>query len=220
MDLGTHDVSRIVSLGLVALLVGVAGYTAIGPGLAESEPQPADKVAVAGSTVEIMESTTANGSFSEVHEIFSLEMRTSSTSDLIFQLTAECALWTDVTTVGNDESEAIATVKAWVEVDGEPVSVAGDDDGEIVLCNREYRVETMQFENENATIERYLRSRQANAFNWIHIDAGSGVHNITVKAQLEGQATSVSEANAQAKAAIGKRTLVIEPVQLPPGSSL
>jgi hypothetical protein len=216
MDKAAQHVTTGIAIGLAVLLVAVAVPPNIAP--AEASHEPADRAAATGSTLEVMESTTADGEFSEVHTVLSTEMRTSSTSDLVLELTAECALWTDVTTVGNDESESYASVKAWVEVDGEPVPVTSDGDDEetgvVTLCNREYRVATMAFENENATIERYLRTKTANAFNWIQLDAGSGVHDIEVKVQLEGHAETET-GEAQAKALIGKRTLVIEPVKMP-----
>lgn len=214
MDDQAPPLTKVLSLGVVALLVGVVAYAAVAPSNAGASHQPADRVAAAGASYEIMESATANGSFSEEHTLFSTQMRTSNPTDLVIQLTAECALWTDVTTVGNDESESFASVNVWVEIDGEPVPVSGEDDGVVTLCNREYRVQTTQFENENATIDRYLRSRQANAFNWIAVDAGADVHTVEVKAQLEGHAESFSEGNAHAKAVIGQRTLVIEPIKL------
>jgi hypothetical protein len=76
------------------------------------------------------------------------------------------------------------------------------------------KIRAMNVENDNATIERYLRTKTANAFNWIQLDAGSGVHDIEVKVQLEGHAETET-GEAQAKALIGKRTLVIEPVKMP-----
>lgn len=213
-DTSIH-VSTGIAIGLAVLLVAVA-IPPMSP--AEASHKPADKAAATGSTLEVMESTTSNGSFSEEHTILSTEMRTSNPTDLILQFTAECALWTDVTTVGNDDSEAVASVNTWIEVDGEPVPVTSDheetgEEGVVTLCNREYRVATMNFENENATIERYLRTKQGNAFNWIQLDVGSGVHEVVVKAQLEGHAEA-DEGEARAKALIGKRTLVIEPVKL------
>jgi hypothetical protein len=137
-------------LGVAVIALGVALLVNGGPATtANASHEPAEKAAVSGSSLEIMESTTANGSFSEVHTLLTTEMRTSNPTDLILQFTNECALWTDVTTVGNDQSESHATVKAWVEVDGERVPVSDDEDAKFVLCNSEYRVETMNVENEN-----------------------------------------------------------------------
>lgn len=223
MDEGRRSIEKALSIGMAALLVSVAGYALVGPGLAQASHEPADRTAATGSTLEIMESATDDGSFSEVHTILSTELKTSSPTDLLLSFTAECALWTDVMTVGNDQSEAVATVNVWIEVDGErvPVSATGSpgDTGQVTLCHRTYRVETMHFDDENATIERFLRTKQANAFNWISLDPGNGVHEIAVKAQLEGHAEA-EDGSARAKALIGKRTLIVEPVKLPHDASL
>lgn len=204
--------TNLVKLGLsIVVVVGLVFAVYAGPAAADHEP--ADKVAVAGSALDILSAPLVDGSSSETHTLLEASMRTSSPVDLIFQVTLECALWTDITTVGNDDSEAVATVTVWVEFDGEPVAVADDDTdspGEAVFCNRAFRRATSQFENENATIETFLRTRSANAFNWVHLDAGHGVHDIAVKARLDTQVTGVGEA----KAGVGKRTLVVEPVRL------
>lgn len=216
MDEAAQHVTTGIAVGLAILLLAVAVPSNLGP--AEASHEPADKTAVTGSTMEVMESSTSDGSFSEEHTLLQTDMRTSSPTDLVISLSAECALWTDVTTIGNDDSEAVASVKAWVEIDGEPVTVTSDagedDDGAVTLCNREFRVTTLQFEDEDATTERYLKTKQANAFNWIHLDAGSAVHNITVKAQLEGHAEA-DDGESRAKALVGQRTLVVDPVKLP-----
>lgn len=215
MDEAVQRVTTSIAIGLAVLLVGVAVPWTLVP--AEASHNPADKAAATGGTLEIMEATTDDGSFSEVHTVLQTDLRTSSPTDLVLQLSSECALWTDVTTVGNDQSEAEAAVNAWVEIDGQPVPVSShapsNQTGVVTLCNRAFQVETMAFDDENATIQRYLRTKQANAFDWVSLDVGSGVHNVTVKAQLEGHAQA-EDGSARAKAIIGKRTLVIEPVKM------
>ena len=176
--------------------------------------QPANTMSIAGSGVEVMGTPLAEGSSSEEVTLLSGRIRTSAPTDLIIRVTSECALWTDATTVGNDESQAVAALKVWVEIDGRPVPVAADDSGEdagkVVFCNRAYKRVTSLFDDEDATIKTYLSTRTANAFNWISLNLGNGVHTVVVKGQLEAQVTGTGEA----KAAVGKRTLVIEPARL------
>ncbi len=208
------------AVAVLALCLAVTGLIT-GHALADrgnSNAQPADKMAVDGASLEIMTTQVSEGSASEAHTILSGEMRTSSVTDLIFQVTLECGLWTDVTTVGNDESRAVATVNVWVELDGEPVPVSGDDEStaDVVFCHRDYHVLQHNWNDENATTERYLETRQANAFNWITLNVGNGVHEIEVKAQLQ---THV-DGSGTAQAAIGDRTLVVDPVKLAPNASL
>jgi hypothetical protein len=45
---------------------------------------------------------------------------------LLVQSTAETALFTNVATMGNDQSRAEASVTCWIEIDGEPVVVSSD----------------------------------------------------------------------------------------------
>ncbi len=175
---------------------------------------PADKVAVSGSALEILSDVLEEeGSGSEEVVLLEGSMRASSPTDLIFQVTLECAIWTDVITIGNDESRSFAQVVVWGEIDGEPIPVSGDDTGapgEVVFCNRTHRQTTSLFENENATIEQFLSTRSANAFNWMAIDVGSGIHTLTVKARLDTELDGMG----MAQAGVGKRTLVVEPVKL------
>lgn len=68
-----------------------------------------------------------------------------------------------------------------------PVAAADtrSDAGEVVFCNRLY------------------------GFNWMALDVGSATHAIVVKARL----TTSETQKASALAAIGKRTLIVEPVK-------
>ena len=186
-----------------AVAAGVTAALVAGPG-AVAEHQPADKVSASGSTTEIA------GPQEEI-TIMSETVRTSTPSDLILGVTAECALVTNVTTVGNDDQEAIGDVKVWVEIDGEPVPISADDteDGQVTFCNRAYRRKTSLFNDEDATIETFFRTRAANGFNWLALNVGNGVHTIEVKATLDEEATS----GAQAEAVIGNRTLIVEPTK-------
>ncbi len=205
------------SLATVAMTVALLSLVAI-PAIvsdtADATHKPADKMAVSGSTLEVMNSGVSDGSQSKTVELLSGTMKTSGPADLIISVTAECALWTDVTTVGNDVQHAMAQVKVWVEIDGEPVAVSSDDTGEdqgkVVFCNRDYKVQTLQFDDEDATIERYMSSRHANAFHWTTLNVGSGEHDIAVMAQLEGEASETGFA----KAAVGKRSLIVDSVKL------
>lgn len=111
-------------------------------------------------------------------------------------------------------------MKVWVEVDGMRAPVSSEEDpergdfGHAVLCNRASRIRVTDLDDEDATFEQFLRTRSTNAFQWVALDVGQvsprSVHTIAVRAQLEAQVTGVGDA----KAAVGKRTLVVEPVKL------
>lgn len=177
---------------------------------AAANHQPANKAAVSGSTLAHMSTPIVDGSTSEVVSLLAATVKTSSPTDLLFQVTMECGIWTDVTTVGNDDQSAEARVTVWIEMDGAPIGVVGGDDGKVVFCDRVHRQVTTLFDDEDATLRNYQESRSANAFNWMTLNAGSGLHRIEVKAQLEAKATN----NGVAQAGIGKRTLLVSPEKL------
>lgn len=197
----------VLLLGLLVLLSSIGRSEAI------ATHKPADKVVASGSTVEVV-------SPAEEVTILSGILRSSAPSDLLLSVTSECAITTDVKTEGNDDQMAEGVVKVWVEIDGEAVginniptsttSAEAQDDGKVVFCNRSYRRKTTLFDDEDATIETFFRTREANAFNWVALNVGNGTHEVAVKATLTETATN----KATADAAVGNRTLVVEPAKL------
>lgn len=189
-------------VGAVAML----GVTVLAwPG--QASHQPADKLAVAGSTVE----RAAPG---EQVVLLRQDLRTSSPTDLIIQASLECSLVTDVKTVGNDDSRAAGTVKIWVEIDDVVVPVStGDTEepGKVVACHRAYQRTTSLFDDEDATIETFFDTKSTHGFNWIALNLGNGIHRVELVADLSTEATPD---NATAEAVVGKRTLVGTPVKL------
>ena len=186
---------------LACIFAGAVIATTLTP--ASANHLPADKMAVNGATLEI----AAPG---ETVEILSGTIRSSGPSDLVLSVSLECSILTQVTTVGNDDSQALGRVEVWVEIDGVPVGVVSGDDGKVVFCDRTHRQTTSLFNDEDATIESYLKTRSAHSFNWLALNLGSGTHVISVQAHFTEEATS----NAVAEAVIGKRTLVAEPTKL------
>ena len=53
----------------------------------------------------------------------------------------------------------------------------------------------------------YIETRTANAFNWVRLNMGSGVHTIVLYADLSHFATSASTASAF----VGNRSMIGEP---------
>ena len=193
------------SLALAALLLTLPSRQEAAGGTQE----PANKVSAAGSTIEVVRATPG----SNVVTLMSELVKTSKPTDLILGVTAECSITTEVTTVGNDSQFAEGLVKVWVEIDGQRVPVSTDDTadpGKVVFCNRMYMRETSMFDDEDATIKTFMATRNANGFNWMALNVGSATHLIEVKAELT---TSTSAGQATAMAAVGKRTLIVEPVK-------
>ncbi len=186
-------------------------------GATDGVSNAANKTSAAGSTVEFLSDPVTGGALSASKTVLATTIKTSSPQDLIFSVTLECALWTSVQTVGNDVSESTSRVEVTVLFDGVAVPVSGaGDDGKVVFCDRVHRQTTTLFDDENATIENYLATRSANAFNWLLPDVGHGLHTVQVVADLTGEATD----NAVTQAAVGHRTLIVEPTHLAQGFSL
>jgi hypothetical protein len=200
---------------LIALgLVGAAplAYEA-GRESAEGDgPQPANKTSIASSAVEIF------GPQERV-TLLSTTIKTASPTDVVIQVTAECDILTQLTTVGNDVAEASAAIRMWVELDGVPVVVnsaePAEDAGKVTFCDRIHKQTTSDFDDEDATIEQFLKSRSANAFNWISLDLGHGTHTV----EIIGTLTQETAGDATAQGVVGKRTLVVEPMMLAHGTT-
>jgi hypothetical protein len=192
----------VIALGVAITALMVAVFFA-NRDSASARHQPADKIAVSSSTVEV----TAPG---QVVTLLSSRVRTSSPADLILQATAECSIATTVKTTGNDDQSAEGVVEMWVEIDGTPVPVASGDNGRVTFCNEAHHRVTTLFDDEDATIETFDRTKQANGFNWTRLNLGNGVHTIELKTQLTETATN----QATADAAVGKRTLTVIPAKL------
>ena len=199
--------SRVVLLSALVAVVALAGlWIAVGSGGAVTN-YPADKVTAAGAKPDI------TGPGQSVSLIGPVKMRTSTPEDLVLQVTAECSILTELTTNGNDTQDAFGQVRVWVEVDGKPVGVVpgqpgSSDDGKVVFCNRAYHRDTSGFvADNNATIHDYIRTREANGFNWATVSVGNGIHTIEVKGEL----TQTSTNKGVAEAVVGNRTLVVQP---------
>ncbi|MHB8585092.1 MAG: hypothetical protein ACYDDF_04565 [Thermoplasmatota archaeon] len=201
---------------MVALVIGWLGLPAIGQvsklatsnSGSTSNAQPADKMAVAGSALAIA------GPGSQI-AILTGQMKTSAPEDAVISVSLECSILTNLTTVGNDNQHAFGQIEVWVELDGTPVPVSHDDTGpdagHVVFCDRAAAQSTSGFNfDSNATINSFQSTRTADSFNWITLNMGAGNHTFVVKATLTQTATN----RATAFAAIGKRTLVVDPTKL------
>lgn len=193
---------RSVVIAVIAVALG-AILSPLG-GSAVATHTPADKVSASGSSTEVL---GANNTA----VLLTATLKTAKPSDLIVGVTAECSILTNLTTVGNDDSKAFGEVKIQVLIDGTPVPVATNDRdaGRVVFCNRAYQRTTTMFDDEDATIQTFLETRTANAFNWLGLNVGSGIHRVEIVGHFLTEAT----ANAAAEAVVGNRTLIIEPVK-------
>ena len=205
------------AFGAAAVALALAGgYLAQGTYAAGT---PANKVAASGSSTKFVNAAADTLLLSETVKI-------NNPTDLIIGVSAECAILTQVTNSANGQTErAFGEVKIYVTINGKRVPVADNDadQGRVVFCNRAQEQQwTDTSSGPNAgddsgdRLRQYLDTRTANAFNWMALNVGteyggttSNVHKIEVWADWDVAQT----ANAVAQAAVGNRTLILEPVK-------
>jgi hypothetical protein len=107
--------------------------------------------------------------------------------------------------------------------------------GRVVFCNRANRMKTESMPDDNMVIRSFSRTRDANGFNWGALNAGTAqsaggydspangnnILDIEVHARLADSLTDDNTADNNpaiqspfAKAAVGKRTMFVEPVHM------
>ncbi len=209
------NAARVWSMFAVTLVLTIAPASpAVRP--ARANHLPADKIGVSASVMQVMVATASpvGPVSSGTVTLLQATLRNSSPTDLMIQVSAECALWTDIV---SPSSDAKASVKVWAELDGSPVPVTTDsngdgvnddpDDGKVVFASRDFQIAGLLSAD---VLKLYLSTRNADEFNWITLNVGSGIHSLVVKGRLDVQVTGTG----YAKAAIGKRTLIAEPAKL------
>lgn len=207
-----------------ALLLAATLFTAYTATQATAGHTPANKTAVAGSTVDVI--GEAEGPVSIMQE----QLRVSSPADLKLYVQLECSLVTDVKTVGDDDQSAEAQFDVWVTIDNKPVPVAatvptgeGADDGRVTFCNRRYQRVVSNLNNgaadddsdDDLTIETFFSTKSTHGFNWIALNVGRDGYDANgdniLDIQVWADYTEAETSKATASAVIGKRTLIIEP---------
>lgn len=215
MDLRNVIIAAI-ALALAAPFVSAA--------LGDSGSNAANKTSASSATAEKVSADVADSDLGLA--VLTTTIKTSKTTDLLLQLSMECALWTEVITTTVDQhplgydnyARAEAHVVAWVEVDGVRAALGPQDDGKVVFCDRVHEQEMSDIDNStgNLTLRERLETRQANAFDWAVLNAGAGTHTVVVKVDIEAQNTK----GAFAEGAVGKRMLIVEPTKFANGATI
>jgi hypothetical protein len=175
---------------------------------------PSSKTAVAGSNVKYLEDD-------EALPLLEAQIKTANKKDLIISVSAECVLLTDTKIKGKDElwdeDRDYASIKVWVEVDGER---AFPD--EVTFAERlqilKGRLSAVTYNSTNDVIymaeevELLLNTTSANCFNFLLLNLDSGEHTVRVMADIK----TVDEADDtyHAFGIIGDRTIVVQEVRL------
>jgi len=142
-------------------------------------------------------------------------MKTSSVGDLLIGFSMECALWTSTSTTatkggGRTTSTARAAVNVTAYVDG----VAAEP-GQVVYCDRQQTV-GLQFSSltvevtDAIALDLFLKTKNANHFNFYRNNVGSGVHYVEIKVDSIVSSDPNAPVDPGTRAVAGKRSLVIE----------
>jgi len=142
-------------------------------------------------------------------------IKTSTVGDLLVGFSMECALWTSTSTTATKggaktSSTARAAVNVTVKVDG-----VDAEPGQVVYCDREQTV-NLQFSSDTIlvtdaiTLELFLKTKNANHFNFYQKNLGSGVHRVDVYVSSFVTVDPTSPVASGTRAAVGKRSLIIE----------
>lgn len=210
---------------LVLLLGGVLVTQAL---QAMATHQPADKVAAGSSKIQAVPIATTAGAGTNANNIIGpVTIKTSKPTDLMLHVSLECSILTDVTSSNSTlSSSAEGLIRVWVVIDDTtivPISSSssppqdpppgGTDSDKVTFCNRVHQLSQQDAENPTDgvdTTRSFIRTKNANAFNWLRLNMGSGLHEIEVRADL---ATPTS-GTATAEGFVGNRVLLIEPAKL------
>ena len=230
----------IVATGLVAAVAAAVPATLAAT---TSSAQPANKAVASGSTVQDV-SPSSTGS-----QIMQATFKTSKPEDLLMSVSLECSIITDVVVPGSDATtgkstgEAAGAIKVWltIEGDGQPQTIvpitdssappqdpsqqrAGTEADKVTFCDRDHKVTLTDNETPpdgTDALEEYQFTKTANDFNWVRLNAGSGVHTVRVWAQFipkdpndPANASATTTDGSTSAGLVGNRTLIIEPTKL------
>lgn len=172
--------------------------------------------------------------------ILTAQLRTASVKDLFIDVSLECGLYTRTRVVSQDgvpdTSKAESGVRVQVILDPESATPRVIPPGEVTFCRRVQSltgvyggVENCEDENGDGIVqydecetspeetELLLDTMDANAFNFVVDDVGSGVHTIQVQAMIELEETAQA-GEAEATAAIGNGAVTVEEVRMVNGA--
>ena len=177
--------------------------------------------------------------------IFTQTIHTPSQKDLFIDVSLECGLTTDTKVISkklaNALAEAEATVKVWVEVDGEEAApgvvtfarrnqtliaeFAGDISGALSIVDGVLVIDESLIEPE--TLQLILDTMTANSFGFMVADLAAGDHEVVVWADLsyitttDGTEVALGAgAEAVANAYLGKGSVTVECVRLIKGEDV
>jgi hypothetical protein len=218
--MSARAISRGIPTTVVALLLIAVIFALYTAQRASATHQPADKAAAAADNTETFSGGTAT-------ELLETKIRTSKTADLMLHVSLECEIFTQHIRQGATSfNQANGQVRVWVEVDdvivpiesfseppqGPGTPIAGEDT--VSFCQRN---ETFNKTDTNpgpaliGEFENWFQTnRDANSFNWVRLNTGSGIHRVEVVANFIEQSAATTGDFSQAQAAVGNRMLIVD----------
>src|SRR4051812_18647450 len=206
---------------------------------------PANKAVAAGSTVQDIQ-PSATGT-----QIMQATFKTSKPEDLLMSVSLECSIITTVVAPGSSTAnsssagEAAGTIKVWLTIENQgdassqrivPITDVssppqdpsqqrpGTDADKVTFCDRDHKVslkDTESLADGTDELSEYQFTKTANAFNWVRLNAGSGIHVVRTWAQFlpsdpndTVNKDATTTAGSESAGFVGNRTLVIEPTKL------
>lgn len=213
-----HGGSKIFLAVLATALVFTLGGQA-----AQATHTPADKPFAAATNLTKFGPGTNQ-------TILTATVKNSKPADMMLLLSMECSILTKTilpggSNISSQSARAEGTIRAWIEVDGQVVPIisqssppqnpppGGNENDKVTMCNRVYERTVTDQEGNNPKdgidgSEDYIDTKDANAFNWVRLNMGSGVHTITVKADVVVESSGVNGGSGVADAYIGNRSLI------------
>ena len=204
--------------GGIAVLAIVGAGMATTAVVATATHTPADKpFAAASKTVRAQPGVKV--------PLLTATVKNSKPTDMMLHVSMECSIITDTVLLGGtapggtESTRAEGRIRTWIEVDDQVVPIisqsappqnpptAGDDTDKVTFCSRvfERTVQDKEDPQDGWDGSRdYIATKDANAFNWVRLNMGSGVHKIVLYGELTQSATGSSSADAY----IGNRSMI------------
>jgi len=221
-------------LTLAVLVLGSAGLIDSAPTWGQSS-----KSAAQVANLTVMATTPGGAIVTPWQPILSASIHTSQQKDLVISVSLESSLLTRALAKSRnktqDKSMASAGIEVQVLVDGAPAYPG------VVVYNKRKQELTATFQGilagclttsletggviidpacvEPEELDLLLDTTSANHFNFILDDVGVGTHAIEVQARIDLSASSQTGAG-EAKAIIGKGSVVVEEVRLVKGADV
>jgi hypothetical protein len=246
---------RIAAIGAAALATGFVGQMAFaggngGPTPANKAVAAGDTVVVFGPQAE----TTLLTATMRTSKPTDLILQTSLECSILTKLqTGPIAGGENDNPPKKSTAHAEARILGWLEIDDDdqnneaieigadervvpigstsqpPQNGSQDDEfAKVTFCDRTYERTVEDGEDPLDGIDRetdYIDTKTANAFNWVLLNAGSGIHHVRLVADLVSgpsgptstctrNTNATSAGSACTQAYVGNRTLVIEPTKM------